>query len=228
MFETVEELSERLSETGTFPGSENAKAVVAGGARRQRHDATCACSCAGGGHPRRRLQCYSGVTSDQAIGQFEHSLQRLYMEYSKTQSGSWQELQASLEGRDFFRAGPLMRALDSKRPCVLLIDELDQVDESFEALLLEILSAWALSIPEFGTVRVRSIPFVVLTSNEERRLGDPIRRRSLYLRVDHSTPEREAEIIASRTPGASHAFHNRIAGIARAFRNYSLEKPPSV
>jgi MoxR-like ATPase len=109
-----------------------------------------------------------------------------------------------------------------------LIDELDKVDEGFEALLLEILSVWELSIPEFGTVRARCIPFVVLTSNEERRLGDPIRRRSLYVRVDHPTPEREAEIIASRTPGASHAFHNRIAGIARAFRNYSLEKPPSV
>jgi hypothetical protein len=121
-----------------------------------------------------------------------------------------------------------MRALESERRCVLLIDELDKVDEGFEALLLEILSVWELSIPEFGTVRARSIPFVVLTSNEERRLGDPIRRRSLYLRVDHPTPEREAEIIASRTPGASPVFHKRIAGIARAFRNYSLEKPPSV
>jgi MoxR-like ATPase len=94
--------------------------------------------------------------------------------------------------------------------------------------ILEILSVWELSIPEFGTVRARSIPFVVLTSNEGRRLGDPIRRRSLYVRVDHPTPEREAEIIASRTPGASPVFHKKIAGIARAFRNYSLEKPPSV
>jgi MoxR-like ATPase len=150
------------------------------------------------------------------------------MEYSKAQSGNWQELLARLKGREFFRAGPLMRALESEKPCVLLIDELDKVDEGFEALLLEILSAWELSIPEFGTVRARSIPFVVLTSNEERRLGDPIRRRSLYVRVDHPTPEREVEIIASRTPGASPVFHKRIAGIARAFRNYSLEKPPSV
>jgi MoxR-like ATPase len=177
-----------------------------------------------------RLQCYRGVTEDKAIGRFDESLQRLYMEFSKGngESGSWRELQANLKGRDFFRAGPLMRALECEKPCVLLIDELDKVDEGFEALLLEILSAWQLSIPEFGTVKAKSIPFVVLTSNEERRLGDPIRRRSLYVRVEHPTPEREAEIIASRTPGAGVEFHREIAGIARSFRNYSLEKPPSV
>jgi MoxR-like ATPase len=107
-----------------------------------------------------------------------------------------------------------MRALECERPCVLLIDELDKVDEGFEAMLLEILSAWQLSIPEFGTVEAKSIPFVVLTSNEERRLGDPIRRRSLYVRVEHPTPAREAEIIASRTPDADERFHH--------------EKPPSV
>jgi MoxR-like ATPase len=180
-----------------------------------------------------RLQCYRGVTEDKAIGRFDESLQRLYMEFSKGQdtngmAGSWRELQANLKGRDFFRPGPLMRALECERPCVLLIDEIDKVDEGFEALLLEILSAWQLSIPEFGTVAAKSIPFVVLTSNEERRLGDPIRRRSLYLRVEHPTPEREAEIIASRTPKADEKFHREMAGIALSFRNHSLEKPPSV
>jgi MoxR-like ATPase len=161
-----------------------------------------------------RLQCYRGVTEDKAIGRFDEGLQRLYMEFSKGQHESW--------------PGPLMRALECDRPCVLLIDELDKVDEGFEAMLLEILSAWTLSIPEFGTVTAKSIPFVVLTSNEERRLGDPIRRRSLYVRVEHPTPEREAEIIASRTPKADETFHREMAGIALSFRNYSLEKPPSV
>jgi len=180
-----------------------------------------------------RLQCYRGVTEDKAIGRFDESLQRLYMEFSKGQDangkpGSWRELQANLKGRDFFRPGPLMRALECEQPCVLLIDEIDKVDEGFEAMLLEILSAWQLSIPEFGTVAAKSIPFVVLTSNEERRLGDPIRRRSLYVRVEHPTPEREAEIIASRTPKAEEKFHREMAGIALSFRNYSLEKPPSV
>jgi MoxR-like ATPase len=94
------------------------------------------------------------VTEDKAIGRFDESLQRLYMEFSKGQHENWQTLQANLKGRDFFRPGPLMRALECERPCVLLIDELDKVDEGFEAMLLEILSAWTLSIPEFGTVSV--------------------------------------------------------------------------
>jgi MoxR-like ATPase len=126
------------------------------------------------------------VTEDKAIGRFDEGLQRLYMEFSKGQHENWQKVQANLKGRDFFRPGPLMRALECERPCVLLIDELDKVDDGFEAMLLEILSAWRLSIPEFGTVEAKSIPFVVLTSNEERRLGDPIRRRSLYVRVEHA------------------------------------------
>jgi MoxR-like ATPase len=175
-----------------------------------------------------RLQCYRGVTEDKAIGRFDESLQRLYLEFSKGQADNWRDILVRLKGRDFFRPGPLMRALESDKPCVLLVDELDKVDEGFEAMLLEILSAWQLSIPEFGTVHARSIPLVVLTSNEERRLGDPIRRRSLYLRVEHPTPGREAEIIASRTPEAGERFHREIAGIALSFRNYSLEKPPSV
>jgi MoxR-like ATPase len=104
----------------------------------------------------------------------------------------------------------------------------DLSEDSLEAMLLEILSAWTLSIPEFGNVSAKSIPFVVPTSNEERRLGDPIRRRSLYVRVEHPTPEREAQIIASRTPKADQKFHREMAGIALSFRNYSLEKPPSV
>src|SRR6202522_3622431 len=175
-----------------------------------------------------RLQCYRGVTEEKAIGQFDEGLQRLYMEFTKGQHETWQAVQRSLKGRDFFRPGPLMRALECERPCVLLIDELDKVDDGFEAMLLEILSGWTLSIPEFGTVVAKSIPFVVLTSNEERRLGDPIRRRSLYVRVEHPTPEREAEIIASRTPKADQKFHRELAGIALSFRNYSLEKPHSV
>jgi len=175
-----------------------------------------------------RLQCYRGVTEAQAIGSFDSGLQRLYLEFSKNPHADWQSIQTSLTGREFFRPGPLMRALECEQSCVLLIDELDKVDDGFEAMLLEILSAWQLSIPEFGTVHAKSIPFVVLTSNEERRLGDPIRRRSLYLRVEHPTPKLEADIIASRTPEANTSFHREIAGIARSFRNYSLEKPPSV
>ena len=240
MFNSLDDLSVRLTATGYFIDPVMVQVVylaaklqkpllLEGPAGSGKTQLAVSVAQAAGTHIE-RLQCYRGVTEDKAIGRFDESLQRLYMEFSKGNggSGSWRELQANLKGRDFFRPGPLMRALECEKPCVLLIDELDKVDEGFEALLLEILSAWQLSIPEFGTVEAKSIPFVVLTSNEERRLGDPIRRRSLYVRVEHPTPEREAEIIASRTPGAGVEFHREIAGIARSFRNYSLEKPPSV
>ena len=125
-------------------------------------------------------------------------------------------------------AGPLLLALEYKEPCVLLIDELDKVDQAFEAVLLELLSVWRLSIPKLGTVKADSIPFVVLTSNEERRIGDPLRRRSFYLRVEHPSAEREAEIVALKVPEASPHFHAGLAGLAKALRGWSLEKPPSV
>ena len=176
-----------------------------------------------------RLQCYEGINEEKAIGKFDESLQRLCVELkAKSTSVDWESLQTELHGQQFFGAGPLLRALQCERPCVLLIDELDKVDRAFEALLLELLSVWQLSIPKLGTIKARSIPFVVLTSNEERRIGDPLRRRSFYLRVEHPTAEREAEIVALRTPDSTHEFHARMAGLAKALRGWSMEKPPSV
>jgi MoxR-like ATPase len=176
-----------------------------------------------------RLQCYEGINEEKAIGKFDESLQRLCVELkAKSSSGDWESLQTELHGQQFFSAGPLLRALQCERPCVLLIDELDKVDHAFEALLLELLSVWQLSIPKLGTIKASSIPFVVLTSNEERRIGDPLRRRSFYLRVEHPTAEREAEIVALRTPDSTHEFHAGMAGLAKALRGWSMEKPPSV
>jgi MoxR-like ATPase len=166
-----------------------------------------------------RLQCYEGINEEKAIGKFDESLQRLCVELkSKSNGVDWDSLQTALRGRQFFTAGPLLSALEYERPCVLLIDERDKVDQAFEAMLLELLSVWTLSIPKLGTIRAKSIPFVVLTSNEERRIGDPLRRRSFYLRVEHPTAEREAEIVALRTPDSSREFHAGIAGLAKALR----------
>jgi len=176
-----------------------------------------------------RLQCYEGINEEKAIGKFDEPLQRLCVELkAKSVSVEWESLRTELHSQQFFGAGPLLRALQCERPCVLLIDELDKVDHAFEALLLELLSMWQLSIPKLGTIKARSIPFVVLTSNEERRIGDPLRRRSFYLRVEHPTAEREAEIVALRTPDSTPEFHAGMAGLARALRGWSLEKPPSV
>ena len=176
-----------------------------------------------------RLQCYEGISEEKAIGKFDEPLQRLCVELkAKPVSVDWESLRTELHSQQFFGAGPLLRALQCAKPCVLLIDELDKVDHAFEALLLELLSVWQLSIPKLGTIKARSIPFVVLTSNEERRIGDPLRRRSFYLRVEHPTAEREAEIVALRTPDSTHEFHAGMAGLAKALRGWSLEKPPSV
>lgn len=176
-----------------------------------------------------RLQCYQGIDEEKAIGKFDESLQRLCVDLkAKASDVDWALARTELHSEQFFSAGPLLRAVQVEKPCVLLIDELDKVDQAFEAMLLELLSVWRLSIPKLGTIEARSIPFVVLTSNEERHIGDPIRRRSFYLRVEHPTAEREAEIVALRTPEATHDFHAGMAGLAKALRGWSLEKPPSV
>jgi MoxR-like ATPase len=176
-----------------------------------------------------RLQCYEGINEEKAIGKFDESLQRLCVELkAKCMNPEWQALQIELHSRSFFVGGPLLRALECAAPCVLLIDELDKVGRDFEAILLELLSAWQLSIPKLGTIRAQSIPIVVMTSNEERRIGDPLRRRSLYLRIEHPSLERETEIIARRAADSTPEFLACVAGLAKALRGWSLEKPPSI
>ena len=176
-----------------------------------------------------RLQCYVGINEDKAIGKFDEALQRLFLEARAAQiGGDWDAIRQELHGLEFFTKGPLLRALLNEKPCVLLVDEIDKVDHEFEALLLEILSDWQLSIPKLGTVSAKTIPFVVLTSNEERRIGDPLRRRSFYIRLAHPSIDREQQILALQA-GPNHGnIHEQIAGLARALRGWSLEKPPSI
>jgi len=123
-----------------------------------------------------RLQCYVGINEDKAIGKFDEALQKLFLEVGTDGDRDWEALRQELHGLEFFTKGPLLRALlYENKPCVLLVDEIDKVDQEFEALLLEVLSDWQLSIPKLGTVQAKTVPFVVLTSNEERRIGDPKR-----------------------------------------------------
>jgi MoxR-like ATPase len=177
-----------------------------------------------------RLQCYQGINEDKAIGQFDKSLQELFVLLKTKAEGpcDWEQIRRDVTSRAFFLAGPLLAAIEQEERCVLLIDEIDKVDYAFEAVLLELLSAWTLSIPKMGTVKARTIPFVFMTLNQERRLGDPLRRRSFYLVVDHPTAEREAAIVKNKTPKASAATHRFIAGLAAALRSFNLEKPPSI
>lgn len=177
-----------------------------------------------------RLQCYQGINEEKAIGQFDKSLQELFVLLTAKTEGTyeWDQIRRDVTSRAFFLAGPLLMAIEKEKRCVLLIDEIDKVDYAFEAVLLELLSAWTISIPKMGTVKATTVPFVFMTSNQERRLGDPLRRRSFYLIVEHPTAEREAAIVKSKTPTANAAMHRFIAGLAKALRGFNLEKPPSI
>src|SRR5499427_5815923 len=177
-----------------------------------------------------RLQCYVGINEEQAIGRFDEALQRLFLEANTNGlRHDWEAIRHELHGLEFFTKGPLLRALlHEDKPCVLLIDEIDKVDQEFEALLLEVLSDWQLSIPKLGTVSAKTIPFVVLTSNEERRIGDPLRRRSFYIRFGHPSVDRERLILAEQGDMKRRNIQEQIAGLAQALRAWSLEKPPSI
>jgi MoxR-like ATPase len=177
-----------------------------------------------------RLQCYVGITEEKVIGRFDEPLQKLFLE---TQADhlhqDWVEIRNRLHTLDFFAEGPLLRALRYEgRQCVLLIDEIDKVDQEVEALLLEVLSAFQITVPKLGTIHATTVPFVVLSSNEERRLGDPLRRRCFYLRFEYPTVVREREILAIRNNGESLRLRGQLAGLAHALRGWNMEKPPSI
>jgi len=177
-----------------------------------------------------RLQCYVGITEEKVIGKFDEALQKLFLDTQAVNLGqNWEQIRNRLHSLDFFAEGPLLRALRYEaQPCVLLVDELDKVDHNIEALLLEILSAWQITVPKLGTVGASTIPFVVLSSNEERRLGDPLRRRCFYLRFEYPSVEREREILAIRSSSESLQLRGQLAGLAHALRGWNMEKPPSI
>jgi MoxR-like ATPase len=177
-----------------------------------------------------RLQCYSGINEEKAIGRFDTALQKLFLDLQACRPETdLQSVLSQLQTLDFFVKGPLLRALlHEPHPCVLLIDEIDKVGEEFEAMLLEVLSDWQISIPNLGTVPNKTIPFVVLTSNKTRRIGDPLRRRCTYIRAKFPTVEREADILRARIQTTNPALQSTIAGLSHALRAYRMEKPPSI
>ena len=177
-----------------------------------------------------RLQCYEGIGEDKAIGKFDEAMQDLFLRLQGNQlTDSWDEIHFRLHSLDFFSQGPLLRALLYRdRACVLLIDELDKVDQAFEAMLLELLSAWQITVPKLGTIKAQAVPFVVLSSNEERRLGDPLRRRCFYLRFEYPAIEREVKILGLRGTSQDPRLRGQVAGLACALRAWNMEKPPSI
>ena len=171
-----------------------------------------------------RLQCYEGLDVSNAVYEWNYARQLLHIRAA--QEGTVDE--AELFGRDFLIRRPLLEAIESEVPVVLLIDEIDRADEEFEAFLLELLSDFQVSIPELGTVKAVSIPRVVLTSNGTRELSDALRRRCLYHYVDFPDVDREAKIILVRTPGIDSTLALQIAGMVAAVRKEDLRKVPGV
>jgi MoxR-like ATPase len=176
------------------------------------------------------LQCYSGISDKDAIGHYNHALQELYVSLMGKGEGDadWDEIKKIITSRDFFISGPFLTALESERRCVLLIDEIDKVDYPFEAMLLEILAIWQMSVPGLGVIKAKHPPFTVITSNAERPLGFALRRRGFFLEIGHPTPEAEATIVANKTPDLPAELHRFIAGFAQALRAYQMEKAPSI
>jgi MoxR-like ATPase len=179
------------------------------------------------GHPLIRLQCYEGLDEAKALYEWNYKKQLLRIQADSSER-EWQRVEQDIFAEEFLLSRPLLTAIRSPEPVVLLIDEVDRVEVETEALLLEVLSDWQVSIPELGTVRASTMPFVVLTSNNTRELSEALKRRCLFLHMDYPTIEREKQIILARVPGIDSAFAEQIARVVRSIREFDLKKPPSV
>jgi MoxR-like ATPase len=177
-----------------------------------------------------RLQCYEGLDEAKALYEWDYRKQLLRMQSRvDTPAGpDWREVESDLFSEDFLLTRPLLEAIRATEPVVLLIDEVDRLDVETEALLLEVLSDYQVSIPELGTITARQVPLVFLTSNSSRELSEALKRRCLFLHLDYPTLEREREIVLSRVPGISEHLANQITRIVRSLRSLDLKKHPSV
>ena len=173
-----------------------------------------------------RLQCYEGL--DEAKALYEWNYKKQLLRIQADDGRSWDETEANIFTEDFLLERPLLAAIRSADPVVLLIDEVDRVEVETEALLLEVLSDFQVSIPELGTVTARQLPLVILTSNATRELSEALKRRCLYLHLDYPDAERERQIIELRVPDIQPALAVRAARVVHAMRGLDLRKPPSI
>jgi MoxR-like ATPase len=189
-----------------------------------------------------RMQCYEGLDETKALYEWEYAKQLLYTQILKDKISATLESCTTLsqavdriasEESAFFSdrfivERPLLKAIRSPDPVVLLIDEVDKAEPEFEAFLLEVLSDFQVSIPEIGTLKARQIPQVVLTSNNSRELSDGLKRRCLYLFLDFPPPEQEARILETKVPDLDRKLVRQVAEAVRALRSMDLKKPPSI
>jgi MoxR-like ATPase len=175
-----------------------------------------------------RLQCYEGLDESKALYEWDYRKQLLRMQSRPDAAQAWKEVESDLFSEDFLLTRPLLEAIRATEPVVLLIDEVDRLDVETEALLLEVLSDYQVSIPELGTMTARQVPLVFLTSNGSRELSEALKRRCLFLHLDYPTPEREREIVLSRVPAISEHLANQVTRVVHSLRGLDLKKHPSV
>jgi MoxR-like ATPase len=177
-----------------------------------------------------RLQCYEGLDEAKALYEWNYKKQLLRIQAEQvTQEGeSWQELEADIFSEPFLMPRPLLEAIRAADPVVLLIDEVDRVEVETEALLLEVLSDYQVSVPEMGTVKAKQIPLVFLTSNNTRELSEALKRRCLFLHLDYPSVEREREIVMTKVPDIESSLADQVVRTVKLIRALELKKSPSV
>jgi MoxR-like ATPase len=174
-----------------------------------------------------RLQCYEGLDEAKAMYEWNYRKQLLRIQAGGA-NGGWEDVQDDIFSAEFLLERPLMQAIASPEPVVLLIDEIDKTDQEFEAMLLELLSDFQITIPELGRIEATTMPIVVLTSNDSRELTEALKRRCLYLWLDYPDVEREMEIVRLHAPDLPETLARRLVEVIRMVRELDLKKPPSI
>ncbi len=175
-----------------------------------------------------RLQCYEGLDANQAIYEWNYQRQLLYLKMQEQSNLSIKEKEQHIFGDDFLMERPLLKSIMAEKSQVLLLDEMDRADEEFESFFLELLSDWQISIPEIGTKKAKSIPYVIVTSNRIRELSEALRRRCLYLWIDYPTFEKELSIVQAKLPNINKDLATEICKFMKELRQMKLEKQPGI
>jgi MoxR-like ATPase len=177
-----------------------------------------------------RLQCYEGLDESKALYEWNYKKQllRIQAEQVTREGETWEELEQDIFSEPFLLPRPLLEAIRATEPVVLLIDEVDRVEVETEALLLEVLSDYQVSVPEMGTVTAKQIPLVFLTSNNTRELSEALKRRCLFLHLDYPSVEREREIVLAKVPGIHDDLADQVVRVVKLVRSLELKKAPSV
>ena len=174
-----------------------------------------------------RLQCYEGLDEAKALYEWNYRKQLLRIQAEEGDAG-WERVQEDIFGAEFLLERPLLAAITSEEPVVLLVDEIDKTDQEFEAMLLELLSDFQISVPELGTMQARSMPIVLLTSNNSRELTEALKRRCLYLWIDYPEAEHELSIVRLKAPDLPEKVAMRLVELIGEVRALDLKKPPSI